>query len=118
MGFDLYALDPITDNEEHGYFRANVWYWRPLWAFVEYICQDTLNDSEKKAGYYNDGNIISKEQAHQISNKLKLSFTDETFNKFKNDFDKTNTGTGYNCNYELIVEFSNFCLNSGGFTIH
>jgi|SaaInlStandDraft_7_1057024.scaffolds.fasta_scaffold01410_2 hypothetical protein len=120
MGFDLYALDPITDSEEHGYFRANVWRWRPLWAFVEYICEDILDDSEKKAGYYNDGDTISKEKAEIIGNKLKISLADETFNKFKTDCDNstTNTNTGYQCDYELTKQFSNFCSSSGGFEIH
>ena len=120
MGFDLYALDPITDSEKHGYFRANVWYWRPLWAFVEYICEDTLDDFEKKAGYHNDGDTISKEKAEIIGNKLKISLADETFNKFKTDCDSstTNTNTGYQCDYELTKQFSNFCLSSGGFKIH
>jgi len=119
MGFDLYALDPILGGEGHDYFRANVWYWRPIWGFVEYICKDTLDDFEKQAGYHNDGDTISKEKAEMIGDKLKISLTDGTFNKFKDDCDNTkdNVNTGYQCDYELTSEFSTFCLNSGGFTI-
>ena len=58
MGFDVYALNPKTYKDSHIYFRANVWYWRPLWSFVEEICGDDLSDFDKEAGHYNDGSKI------------------------------------------------------------
>ena len=58
MGFDVYALKPKTDKEEHSYFRANVWYWRPLWSFVDKICKNEISQLDKDIGQFNDGNEV------------------------------------------------------------
>lgn len=85
MGFDLYALDPITDSEKHGYFRANVWYWRPLWAFVNQICQGELTDDIIKGGQYNDGFEIEDETAKLIGTRIINSLNNNTFQEYKNE---------------------------------
>ena len=40
MGMDVYGINPKTDSGD--YFRANVWWWRPLWECVAYYCDDIL----------------------------------------------------------------------------
>ena len=42
MGFDLSGIKPTS--EEGHYFRANVWYWRPIWGFVRQQLPDLLSD--------------------------------------------------------------------------
>ena len=46
------------DDNPGGYFRNNVWWWRPLWDFVCHTCDDILTEKEKEAGSYNDGKIV------------------------------------------------------------
>ena len=150
MGFDVYALNPKTDKDSHIYFRANVWYWRPLWSFVEEICEDDLSDFDKEAGHYNDGSKIPNELSIIIGTKLKESLKNGQFDKFREEHEKYKKtvpkdnclichrnsltpnptcikceGTGFTdniiCAYqtdlELTKEFSDFCLNAGGFEI-
>tara|TARA_B100001093_G_C25971822_1_gene653628 strand:+ start:93 stop:482 length:390 start_codon:yes stop_codon:yes gene_type:complete len=128
MGFDIYGLKPKTNKEEHSYFRANVWYWRPLWSFVEKICSEEIEKLEEDIGQYNDGCEVSDNIATDIGNKLIIALEGGSFKKFQDDFEKKedcnddnkkaeNINTWYKCDYELTKSFANFCLNSGGFSI-
>lgn len=67
MGFDIYGLDP--KEEDGSYFRANCWYWRPLWSYVISITIDLTID-ERMAGSDNSGNQISKEVAEKIGRNI------------------------------------------------
>ena len=69
MGFDLYAVKPINDSEEAGYFRNNVWWWRPLWNYI--YEEKLINDEQYEQGGYNNGFIINKLQAQRMGIKLK-----------------------------------------------
>ena len=55
MGFDIFGLDP---KEEAGsYFRANCWYWRPLWSYVISVTPDLTDLKSMMADpkYWKDG---------------------------------------------------------------
>lgn len=124
MGFDIYAVKPKTDKEEHSYFRANVWYWRPLWAFVEKICCDEISKLEEGVGHSNDGYEISDEIASIIGRKINVALENGLFKQLQDDLDTLKNGIPeddcrlwYNCDYELTKSFADFCLNSGGFSI-
>ena len=58
------------DNTKGSYFRANIWYWHPLWTYVVGSCQDILSKEDIERGYANDGHIISKKKAIKISERL------------------------------------------------
>ena len=106
MGFDLYGLNPkgdvpkpvITDwgdkkqaddffkyqDETPGsYFRANVWYWRPLWQYVTVTCDDILTEKDMESGAYNDGHRISKTKANRIASRLKKLDKDGSIMKYE-----------------------------------
>ena len=70
MGFDIYAVEP--QDKENNYFRSNVWYWRPLWQLVEFICNDLTNE-DIEGGGYNDGYII------QIRSKDAINVLTDSF---------------------------------------
>ena len=53
------------------YFRANVWFWRPIWNFVCGSCSDFLSDKDMDAGCSNSGDRISKTKALRIASRLK-----------------------------------------------
>jgi hypothetical protein len=126
MGFDLHGQAPMgsLDNPNNAsfeeeaqsgvYFRNNVWYWRPLWEYVAYVCDDILTLRDYKSGQYNDGYVINAEKSMLIGSRLR-----ETIK----DYDKTVKAIGeIGDNYEFsklnVEEFANFCLNSGGFDIY
>ena len=48
MGFDLSGIKP-TSEEGHA-FRANVWYWRPIWAFIKQELPDLLTPAQVRGG--------------------------------------------------------------------
>jgi len=52
------------------YFRANVWFWRPIWTFVCYSCDFlTIKDCDK--GGHNGGEVISKTKSKKIASRLR-----------------------------------------------
>ena len=65
------ALDK-WENENPGiYFRNNVWYWRPLWAFICSYCSDILTEKDMQKGSWNDGHKISKTKSKKIAARLR-----------------------------------------------
>ena len=57
MGFDLYGN---SKNKKGEYFRNNVWWWRPLWAF----CYENYEIARKvENGHSNDGDGLALDQA-------------------------------------------------------
>ena len=54
------------------YFRNNVWWWRPLWNYVCFICDDVLNDEDQEGGHCNSGHQIDEKKAEVIASRLNL----------------------------------------------
>ena len=94
MGFDLSGIKP-TSEEGHD-FRANVWYWRPIWKFIQQQLPDLLTPSQIRGGEYNDGTEVIADQAKKDPKDFEASYGMDT---------------------ELMIEFASFCKNSGGFKI-
>tara|TARA_R110000737_G_scaffold58043_1_gene83855 strand:+ start:158 stop:733 length:576 start_codon:yes stop_codon:yes gene_type:complete len=114
MGFDLYGLNPkgdipkpvITDwkddsisfeeqmkayqsyqNDTPGsYFRANVWWWRPIWQYISITCEDILTEKDMEKGEYNDGHKISKTKANRIASRLKLADKNGEIMKYESEY--------------------------------
>ena len=156
MGFDLYGLNPkgdvpkpvITDWEDEkqsedylkyrtetpgSYFRANVWWWRPLWQYVGITCEDILTEDDIASGEVNDNHLISEDKAVLIAKRLQeriddgsaQAFEDEIV-KYMDSVEKDKHGSPKNdddwmAHYPFTVgnlqEFILFCSESGGFTI-
>jgi len=85
MGMDLYGINPKTDNGD--YFRANVWWWRPLWQCVAHFCDDILSKEEIVKGTYNDGHEYNETTALEISDRLESLLKDGTLQKYKDERD-------------------------------
>jgi Asp-tRNA(Asn)/Glu-tRNA(Gln) amidotransferase A subunit family amidase len=118
MGFDLYGLNPnnpkkavkpkldwskATEEETTeyfeqqdkyrnqvvgDYFRSNCWWWRPL---ADYIIQYTNCVSEEDAKHwgYNDGHVVSEEEAKAIAKQLKHLIKTGHTKKFAKDYEKS-----------------------------
>ena len=124
MGMDVYGINPKTDNGD--YFRANVWYWRPLWQCVSYFCDDILSEEDIERGTYNDGYEYDETTALEISDKLENALKNGDLHKFvegrekfiseMEDKDKA-FYSSYKFNIDLVMDFAKFCEQSGGFSI-
>ena len=124
MGMDVYGINHKTDNGD--YFRANVWYWRPLWQCVSYFCDDILSEEDIERGTYNDGYEYDETTALEISDKLENALKNGDLHKFvegrekfiseMEDKDKA-FYSSYKFNIDLVMDFAKFCEQSGGFSI-
>ena len=125
MGMDLYGINPKTDNGD--YFRANVWYWRPLWQCVAYFCDDILSEEDIERGTYNDGYEYNETTALEISDRLENALKDGNLHKFEKGREKFISEMSkdedkefyknYKFDVDFVMEFAKFCEQSGGFSI-
>ena len=69
MGFDLYGEAPAA--KDGGYFRNNVWWWRPLWQYVCNACPGVLTKRDGNEGCHNNGHLISATKAQRIAQRLR-----------------------------------------------
>jgi hypothetical protein len=124
MGMDVYGINPKTNNGD--YFRANVWYWRPLWQCVAYFCDDILSEEDIERGTYNDGYEYDETTALEISDKLENALKNGELHKFvegrekfiseMEDKDKA-FYSSYKFSINFVMDFAKFCEQSGGFSI-
>ena len=136
---DYYTAQDEYEHQNPGnYFRLNNWGWRPVWTFVYSACDDILTENDYDSGHFNDGHSISKTKANRIAKRLqkldKLGILEayecevegyikqakqenkklEVSEKYG---DKFNWASEYPFYRDHVVRFSNFCEQSGGFTI-
>ena len=65
------AEDKHQELNPGNYYRANVWFWRPVWSFVCAFCDDFLSDADMEAGESNSGDRISKTKANKIASRIR-----------------------------------------------
>jgi hypothetical protein len=63
-------IDVYEEAVVGSYFRNNVWWWRPLWEYVCFSCNDILTGKDMEQGQYNSGHRISATKAKRISKRL------------------------------------------------
>ena len=124
MGFDIYGMNPQTDKpappqpsmkggewtdkereqwdkyeewrqEAGGYFRNNVWWWRPLWKFVCGVCDDILTDADRGAGEFNE----------------------KEYKKYIDSLSEDDWSKSYPFSIDNVRAFATFCSKCGGFEI-
>lgn len=66
MGMDVYGISPSSVEGE--YFRNNVWWWRPLWHYVEINFPEL--SSKVPNAHYNDGDGLDKNDSLLLADKL------------------------------------------------
>jgi len=64
------ARDNYEEENPGEYYRANVWFWRPVWNFVCSACDDIMSDKDMDAGCSNSGDRISKTKSIRIAQRL------------------------------------------------
>lgn len=83
MGMDVYGRDP--DNESGKYFRANVWYWRPLWGMIEDL-YPTFAVKVPNA-HYNDGDGLDAEDSYLLSQIMKIDIESGRLSEYVNSYE-------------------------------
>ena len=121
--------DEHHDDNPGIYFRNNVWWWRPLWDFVAYVCEDFLTEKDLQGGSYNDGYEISEDKALKIAKRLEKAvkngiaddYSDMIKSRHKIQAKSKDKDVKFMSNYPYDVEnverFALFCKESGGFQI-
>jgi hypothetical protein len=78
---DVMGLNPTSERGE--YFRNNLWWWRPLWAY----CVDLAPDlCEGVAGHFNDGDGLDEEGAKDLSWRLTYAIYNGHTEEYKNEY--------------------------------
>lgn len=74
MGYDVYMLllfGNAPKNEQGEYFRANIWWWPPLWDYCIEVAPEIAKNVE--CAYSNDGDGLDAHDAEELANALDLS---------------------------------------------
>lgn len=66
MGMDVYGRAPTAERST--YFRNNVWWWHPLWAYCEELAPDLIPASN--LGHSNDGWGLNRRKSRLLSDRL------------------------------------------------
>lgn len=82
MGMDVFGLD--AKNDQGKYFRANVWYWHPLWDCLENlhpkICHKVQNPHD------NSGDGLNAKDSLALSKLLKVDLDNGVIDKYIKDY--------------------------------
>lgn len=96
MGMDVYGKKPTDPKGE--YFRANVWYWRPLWIYLQQV-SPILTDKVQYA-QSNDGDGLNAKDARALSQLLKSEIdSGQTEQYIKDYYDFLETLPQSDCQY-------------------
>lgn len=68
MGFDVYGENPTRKIGQ--YFRNSIWWWRPLWNYVNEVFPDILRGDDHEEGHMNNGHLITKRKAERLAERL------------------------------------------------
>ena len=122
-------MDSFYEANPGIYFRNNVWWWRPLWAYVIEICHEIMTDDDIGGGSYNDGYIIKAAKAKKMAKLLEESIKDgrcerhafdvkEHNKKLSESDDKDDRFmSSYPFDVDNVKRFIKFLRESGGFDI-
>jgi len=82
MGMDVYGKKPTDPKGE--YFRANIWYWRPLWIYVDTIKPELTSKVEYP--HSNDGSGLNAKDSRLLSQLLLKEIESGRTEKFIKDY--------------------------------
>ena len=77
------ALEKWNNENPGDYFRANIWWWRPLWECVCYFCDDILTEEDEENGKMNNGYEYSIKTAQEISDRLEQVLKNGDLHKYR-----------------------------------
>lgn len=82
MGMDVFGRNPKSKKGE--YFRANVWYWRPLWTMI----QNLYPTYAEKVPYAhsNDGDGLNAEDSYALAELLQRDIESGIIKQYVDDY--------------------------------
>jgi hypothetical protein len=82
MGMDVYGKKPTSTEGE--YFRANVWYWHPLWSCCEELYPALAG--KVKHGHDNSGDGLNKPDSLALAALLKRDIDNGVIAKYVKEY--------------------------------
>lgn len=83
MGMDVIGNAPTT--KVGAYFRNNVWYWRPLWGYCQYVAPKL---TESVNGGTNDGDGLNAEDSIELGRRLLSEIVSGRTKEYETDYRK------------------------------
>lgn len=72
MGMDVYGKNPTQKEGE--YFRANLWYWRPLWNMTVFMDDgEIITDQVWQDCHLNDGAGLDARAAKKLAQTMRFA---------------------------------------------
>jgi hypothetical protein len=84
MGMDVIGNNPTSKTGD--YFRANIWYWHPLWEYCE--CMHPTIVAKVKHGHSNDGDGLNGAYARALSQAIKRDLKDGKANQYYDELQR------------------------------
>ena len=81
---DVFGEKPLTERGK--YFRNNVWYWHPLWAYCEFLEPDIC--SKVEYGHSNSGDGLNASDSKKLSMSLKKALHNGHVELYKKTYDE------------------------------
>jgi hypothetical protein len=66
---DVSGKAPSSEVGE--YFRANLWWWRPLWDYCRQVSPEIVTETVHRDGSFNDGAGLDAEHAAKLAEALR-----------------------------------------------
>lgn len=96
MGMDVYGKKPSTEDGK--YFRANVWYWHPLWSMIEFLYPNIA--AKVQYAHSNDGDGLNATDSLVLSKLLEADLISGKIEEFIKDFNnEKNSLEQVDCDY-------------------
>ena len=81
MGMDVMGFSPSKKCGE--YFRANVWWWSPLWQYCEQVAPEICNQVEN--AYSNDGDGLDGDDSKALATILLAEYKAGNTKKYEDE---------------------------------
>ncbi len=112
MGMDVFGVAPT--NESGNYFRANIWWWHPLWDYCCDVAPDVIDEGLQDAGRYNAGATLTAWEAVRLADRLMSEMLSGATQAYAAEFARRNQETPYRFESQTVREFARFLGASGG----
>ena len=136
MGMDVYAVNPV--DEDHEYFRANCWSWRPIHDFMSRTAGHLYSEDVDDGMSINDGIGLTADEVEDVADSMEKVWAEISphadglelesschvvsgTNKFATDKERDDpnidTESAYRVPMDRLKEWIEFVRYSGGFEV-
>ena len=111
--------DEFQSTNKGTYFRNNCWWWRPLWNYCYHVADDLISAELHESGHSNSGAGLNGEDAKLLGEKLLKEVYNGGAKEFKKYHEEQEKDEEYKYPFDIdnVINFAEFCIESGGFKI-